>query len=295
MKCASNSGVFNRHRHKRHQPRALEQLETDFIGRALLLNPARGCSENPVDVHERIRHNQQMASALLRKEGFSSREIEVLWQRFKADYFFRHTHKQIAWHCTHLLRHEDCSKPLVLFSKKTTRGGTEVFIYTKDRAALFATVVAELDGRNLNVHYAQIMASKHGYVLDTFMVLDQNGQTIEEDRHQELIRHLVHVLEDGRPTTQKHGAFLVTYSTLKSKLRLIFYQPRVKAHLNGVRCAGYLGLLATVGTTFAELNLDLHAAKIPTIGERAEDLFILPNALGTRLNEKEEQHWREID
>ncbi len=43
--------------------------------------------ENPVDVRERIRHNQQMASALLRKEGFSAREIEVLWQRFKADYF----------------------------------------------------------------------------------------------------------------------------------------------------------------------------------------------------------------
>lgn len=74
--------------------------------------------ENPVDVRERIRHNQQMASALLRKEGFSSREIEVLWQRFKADYFLRHTHKQIAWHCTHLLRHEDSSKPLVLLSKK---------------------------------------------------------------------------------------------------------------------------------------------------------------------------------
>ncbi|MCX9564323.1 HD domain-containing protein, partial [Vibrio cholerae] len=129
--------------------------------------------ENPVDVRERIRHNQQMASALLRKEGFTSREIEVLWQRFKADYFLRHTHKQIAWHCTHLLRHTDSSKPLVLLSKKATRGGTEVFVYTKDQAALFATVVAELDRRNLNVHDAQIMASKDGYVLDTFMVLDQ--------------------------------------------------------------------------------------------------------------------------
>lgn len=39
--------------------------------------------ENPVDVRERIRHNQHLASALLRKEGFNAREIEVLWQRFK--------------------------------------------------------------------------------------------------------------------------------------------------------------------------------------------------------------------
>ncbi|ENM5924055.1 hypothetical protein DX881_004070, partial [Vibrio mimicus] len=42
-----------------------------------------------------------------------------------------------------------------------------------------------------------------------------------------------------------------------------------------------------------ELNLDLHAAKITTIGERAEDLFILTNSQGARLNEEEEQLLRE--
>ncbi|MCG6277910.1 bifunctional uridylyltransferase/uridylyl-removing protein GlnD, partial [Vibrio vulnificus] len=114
--------------------------------------------ENPVDVRERIRHNQQLASALLRKEGFTAREIEVLWQRFKADYFLRHTHKQIAWHCEHILRMDNPEQPLVLMSKKATRGGTEVFVYTKDQHALFATVVAELDRRNFNVHDAQIMS-----------------------------------------------------------------------------------------------------------------------------------------
>ncbi|MDW3048795.1 [protein-PII] uridylyltransferase, partial [Vibrio sp. Vb1554] len=159
--------------------------------------------ENPVDVRERIRHNQQMASALLRKEGFSARQIEVLWQRFKADYFLRHTHTQIAWHCAHLLRMDDPNKPLVLISKKATRGGTEVFVYTKDQPALFATVVAELDRRNFNVHDAQIMTSKDGHVIDTFMVLDQHGEAIDESRHAAVIKHLTHVLEAGRPTKIK--------------------------------------------------------------------------------------------
>ena len=105
--------------------------------------------------------------------------------------------------CEHLLRMEDPTKPLVLISKKATRGGTEVFVYTKDQPALFATVVAELDRRNFNVHDAQIMTSKDGHVIDTFMVLDQHGEAIDESRHAAVIKHLTHVLEAGHRSTDK--------------------------------------------------------------------------------------------
>ncbi len=159
--------------------------------------------ENPVDVRDRIRHNQQMASALLRKEGFTAREIEVLWQRFKADYFLRHTHKQIAWHCEHLLRLEDPSQPLNTISKKATRGGTEVFVYCKDQAALFATVVAEPIDVTSTFMTRKSWSVKDGHVLDTFIVLDQHGEAIDEARHKAVAKHLTHVLADGRPTKIK--------------------------------------------------------------------------------------------
>ncbi|MEZ8820446.1 bifunctional uridylyltransferase/uridylyl-removing protein GlnD [Vibrio sp. 10N.222.54.A1] len=250
--------------------------------------------ENPVDVRDRIRHNQQMASALLRKEGFTAREIEVLWQRFKADYFLRHTHKQIAWHCEHLLRLEDPSQPLVLISKKATRGGTEVFVYCKDQAALFATVVAELDRRNFNVHDAQVMVSKDGHVLDTFIVLDQHGEAIDEARHKAVAKHLTHVLADGRPTKIRTRRTPRNLQHFKVKTLVEFLPTKSKKRtLMELRALDTPGLLAQVGATFAELDINLHGAKITTIGERAEDLFILTSEAGGRLSEEQEQALRE--
>ncbi|MCF8778574.1 bifunctional uridylyltransferase/uridylyl-removing protein GlnD [Vibrio sp. IRLE0018] len=250
--------------------------------------------ENPVDARERIRHNQQLASALLRKEGFTAREIEVLWQRFKADYFLRHTHKQIAWHCEHILRMDDPEQPLVLMSKKATRGGTEVFVYTKDQHALFATVVAELDRRNFNVHDAQIMSSKDGYVLDTFMVLDQHGQAIDVDSHRAVIKHLVHVLSDGRPTKVKTRRTPHKLQHFKVKTKVDFLPTKSKKRtLMELVALDTPGLLAITGATFADMGFNLHGAKITTIGERAEDLFILTSENGGRLSEEQELQLRE--
>ncbi|WP_162063352.1 bifunctional uridylyltransferase/uridylyl-removing protein GlnD [Vibrio taketomensis] len=250
--------------------------------------------ENPVDVRERIRHNQQMASALLRKENFSSREIELVWQRFKADYFLRHTPKQIAWHCTHLLRHEDSTQPLVLISKKPTRGGTEVFVYTQDQKGIFAKVVAELDRRNFNVHDAQVMTSKDGYVLDTFMVLDQNGNPIEENRHNAVEKHLVSVLQTAgamQIRTRRIPRNLQHF-TVKTKVDFLPSKSKKSTTMEFV-ALDTPGLLATVGATFADQNINLHAAKITTIGERAEDFFIITGAEGGKLSEQEELLLRE--
>ena len=245
--------------------------------------------ENPVDVRERIRHNQQLASALLRKEGFNARDIEVLWQRFKADYFLRHSHKQIAWHSTHILRHSDHTQPLILVSKKATRGGTEVFVYSRDQHALFASIAAELDRRNLNIHDAQVMTSKDGYVLDTFIVLDQRGNAIDESRHAAIIKQLLLVLNERRPSKIKTRRPHRNLRHFKVKTRIEFLPTKGKKRtLLEFVALDTPGLLAIVGATFADLNLHLHGAKITTIGERAEDLFIITNAQGIKLTEEEE-------
>ncbi|GEA49347.1 bifunctional uridylyltransferase/uridylyl-removing enzyme [Vibrio inusitatus NBRC 102082] len=241
--------------------------------------------ENPVDVRDRIRHNQQQASAVLRSQGFTPREIEVLWQRFKADYFLRHTPQQLAWHAQAILKQEDPDAPLVLINPQPTRGGSELFVYTKDQPVLFASVVAELDRRNFNVYDAQVMVSRDGYILDTFIVLDQNNQPIEERRHEAVIKHLQHVIKDGRLTKIKIRRTPRNLVHFKVKTRTEFIETKnAKQTLMELVALDTPGLLAAVGATFAEMDLHLHSAKITTIGERAEDLFIITSPEGKKLD-----------
>ena len=49
------------------------------------------------------------------------------------------------------------------------------------------------------------------------------------------------------------------------------------------------GLLAVISNVFSELNLNLVNAKITTIGERAEDFFILLNRENKALTESERE------
>ena len=46
------------------------------------------------------------------------------------------------------------------------------------------------------------------------------------------------------------------------------------------------GLLAKIGTVFQNNNLIIHAAKITTTGERADDFFSITDLNGNQLNEE---------
>ncbi len=249
--------------------------------------------ENPPDIRERIRHNQHLASEILRKNGHTQIKIDLLWQRFKADYFLRHTHQQIAWHSQYILNHPS-DNPLVLLSKNSTRGGTEVFVHSRDRPSLFARVVASLDKKNLSVHDAQIMTSKDGFALDTFIILDANNEAVSIDRHAKINEGITQaLLQEGiidipnRRSPRKLMAF-------KVKTQVSFLPTRTGKHtLIELIALDVPGLLTRIGAVFAQRRVSLQAAKITTIGERAEDFFIITDSKRQALSERKQIELKE--
>ncbi|WP_310655996.1 bifunctional uridylyltransferase/uridylyl-removing protein GlnD [Shewanella fidelis] len=254
---------------------------------------ARG-KEKPIDIRARVREHQAKAKKELLRRGIKEKDLDALWLRFKADYFLRNQPNQIAWHAEAIIKHKQ-DEALVLISKHATRGGTELFVYGKDKPKLFATVMAILDNKNITVHDASIMTSKDNYALDSFVILEQDGQPVTQlSRIQGIKKTLIKALSNETPKLPKFRNLSRKMKPFKVRTQVSF--PTTRSHGKSMMELIALdspGLLARVGEVLYRCEITLLAAKITTIGERAEDFFLLQTADGQQLDEQQQNKLRE--
>ena len=245
--------------------------------------------ENPPDIRDRIRDRQQKTLKILTGLGIQEEQVKPLWKRFKLNYFFRHTSAQIAWHTQHLLKHEDHSKPLVLISTKNARGGSEIFVYRKDVPALFSAVVTEIDNKKLSVHDAKILSSRDDYSLSTFTVLEEDGEHIDDGKILRLREAIVDSLLQPDVVNSNIIRLERVKKPFKFEPKITFLPTRRRRTQIEVVAFDAPGILANIGTVLVDHGLVLDTAKITTIGERAEDLFIVSTADGDSLTKEQEE------
>jgi [protein-PII] uridylyltransferase len=280
--CATNPTLWNSWRAS-----LLRQLYTQ-TKRAL----RRGLV-NPIDKQEWIIENRASALELLEDQQIGSSEAEGVWDSLGDDYFLRESAKDIAWHTTALLRHGPDAGPLVLVRENHSEpydGATQIFVYTRDLPNLFAATVAALDQLHLTVMDARIITSNNGFSLDTYIVLDENGDRIADSAR------LAHIGNELRQSLARPDQFPVLVQRRLPR-QLKHFDVRTQVNLSNdlvhqrtvieVITLDRPGLLARVGRIFMEHGVNLQNARIATLGERAEDVFFLTDAAQQPLSDPE--------
>ncbi len=246
--------------------------------------------EKPVEIRSKIRENQQQALALLNDSAIEEAQVKSLWREFRVDYFLRYSPEQISRQCENILKHNR-EKPLVLISPIPYRGGTEVFIFTKEQRNTFANTVSFLDTKKLSIHDAKIITTKTGYTVNTFVVLDSRNKPLRERFYTKEISHaLVERLEETdvcqlpQPKIAKH------IKQFRVPLRVNFIKIHAKNRtMIEIIALDRPGLLSNIGQVFQQEKINIHSAKITTFGEKADDVFTISTVDNDALTIKEQE------
>jgi [protein-PII] uridylyltransferase len=246
--------------------------------------------EKPVETRSKIRENQQQALALLSEKNIDEQSVKALWNEFRVDYFLRYSPEQIARQCQYILEN-DREKPLVLISPVPYRGGTEVFIFTKEKNNTFANTVAFLVTKKLSIHDAKIISTKTGYTVNTFVVLDSRNKPLRERFYtKEMSQDLVDRLEQANVCELPEPKIARHMKKFKVALRVNFIKIHSKNRtMIEIIALDRPGLLSNIAQVFQQAQINIHSAKITTFGEKADDVFTISSAANDALTIQEQE------
>jgi [protein-PII] uridylyltransferase len=244
--------------------------------------------ESPLGEAELIAETQQEAREILTRDGVPASEVSRVWKNLTGAYFLRHTAEEIAWH-TSLLSGRDPfdEEPIVAVRQETGRGGTAIFSYTRRRHDSFARATAVLDQMGLTILDARITPTTNGFTIDTYLVLEDTGGAIIE-------RNRVHEIEQGLFRSLRNDID-TPYSVTRRAPRQVRmfttptqiswgHDPRNQRSVLELVASDRPGLLCELGKVFVEEKVQLLAARVVTVGERAEDVFYVADASDRALD-----------
>ncbi|GGI16577.1 [protein-PII] uridylyltransferase [Oxalicibacterium faecigallinarum] len=241
-----------------------------------------------------LKKRQEDALANMRLYALPEHAHEKLWAQLDVVYFLRHDASDIAWQTRVLYNKIDSDIPIVKCRLAPIGEGLQVTVYVKDKSDLFARICSYFDRKNFSILDAKIHTTKHGYALDTFLITDP----LFAKNYRDLINLIEHEL----------GEVLCTQEELPNPIKgrlsrlcrnfpatpTVDLRPdeRGQYFLLTVSANDRNGLLYSIANVLARYKVNLHTAKIMTLGERVEDIFLVD---GAALNNPRSQIQLESD
>ncbi len=220
---------------------------------------------------------REEAGRILLLYGRDLEQAQQFWSDLDLGYFLRHDAADMAWHARMLAHRPAVTSPVVFARLSPNEDGLQVVVYQPDAPALFTRITAYFDQENLPVLEAQIHTTKRGYVLDAFLVdhHDFPGHPREMISLVEagLAAHLGDAQglsrpSKGRVSRQSKHFPMPPEVELTPDHQGLFFNLAVTA-------SDRPGLLYTIAHCLSSHQIEVQSAKITTLGERVEDVFLV--------------------
>jgi [protein-PII] uridylyltransferase len=242
--------------------------------------------DNPQAQDELINQKQLEARRLVARYGGDPNACNGLWVKFSLDFFLHNSPDEIAWQTRQILAADPSQLPLVVIRPVTIRGVTEIFIYTRDRANLFARTTALLDQTGLSVMDARVMTTDDGMAINSYQVLDQDGAPVDDPLRMAEIRATLTsaiVGQNGdrirvaRSASRRHRHF-----PIETRVSFAADEPNHRTIMR-LNTLDRPGILAEVGAVFQNCGIRLQNAKIATVGAEVDDVFFITSGDDTPI------------
>ena len=234
------------------------------------------------------------ATEQLEELGLGREVADTIWADASDDLFVNHEVVQLVTITNALNEHDFDVGPLVLAMDAVygsdEEGVTELFICAANRPNLFADCVAALDQLRLQIVNAKIETGASQRCYDSFFVLDQHGRIADAKLLDRACNYLSDVIAGKRKSQRREMQRVspqLRQFVLPASVSLSEANSRGLSRLE-ITASDRPGLLALIGELFVSLEVDLHEARIQTLGERVEDVFVISLRDGKPIESREQ-------
>lgn len=231
-------------------------------------------------LHQRI----DEAAGLTRLAGLRDETRQEFWKQLDVAYFLRHDAADIAWHTRHLYYQTAPDHAIVKARPTEGSEGLQVMVYTRDVADLFARICGYFGSHGLSIQDARIHTTRNGYALDSFIVLPPDAgddlRSLAALTEHELATHLDaprDAAQRAQPQVSGRPSRLSRAFPVLPLVELFPDEGSQNWRLSVV-ATDRPGLLGDVAQVFAKYNVNLQTAKVMTLGDRVEDVFVISGA-----------------
>ncbi|MEO8278809.1 MAG: [protein-PII] uridylyltransferase [Ideonella sp.] len=205
----------------------------------------------------------------------------ALWDTLDTRYFSRYEAGDIAWHVRTLEGLTATTEPIVRARLSPIGEGLQVLVYSPpERTDLFARICGYFDTGSFDILDAKVYTTRKGFALDTFQVTStmlEQGNEHYRDLILLVENQLAGAINASGPLPQpRQGRVSRRVKSFPVTPRILLRpDERAQRWLLTVSTSDRSGLLYAIARVLARHKINLHLAKITTLGERVEDTFLI--------------------